>query len=88
MALSHEHVGSNISAKIKICILGRAELLYTVCNEIPCMHLKVAKSFSFSSILQTNARNHCPSQYFFAKIETCDSMVLLFLLIFIMKAAK
>ena len=36
MALSHDHIESKISAKIKICILSRAELLYTVCNEIPC----------------------------------------------------
>jgi hypothetical protein len=37
MALSHEHVGSKILAKIKIYILSRAELLCTLCNEIPCI---------------------------------------------------
>ena len=36
MPLSHEHVGSKISAKIKIYIFTRAELLITLCNEIPC----------------------------------------------------
>jgi hypothetical protein len=36
MALSHEHVGSKILAKIKIYILTRAELLFNLCYEIPC----------------------------------------------------
>ena len=36
MALSHEQVGPKISAKIKIYTLTRAELLITLCNEIPC----------------------------------------------------
>ena len=36
MTLSHEHVGSKIVAKIKISILTRAELLFTLCYEIPC----------------------------------------------------
>ena len=36
MPLFHEHVGSTIVAKIKIYILTRAELLFTVCHEIPC----------------------------------------------------
>ena len=36
MPLSHEHVGSKISAKIKIYILNRAGLLFTLCNEITC----------------------------------------------------
>ena len=35
MPLSHEHVGFKISAKIKIYILSRAELLITLCYEIP-----------------------------------------------------
>ena len=30
------NVGSKISSKIKIYILSSAELLYSVCNEIPC----------------------------------------------------
>jgi hypothetical protein len=36
MALAHEHVGSKILAKINIYILTRAELLCTLCYEIPC----------------------------------------------------
>ena len=36
MGLSHEHVGPKILAKIKICILTRAELLFNLCYEIPC----------------------------------------------------
>ena len=36
MGLSHEHVGPKILAKIKIYILTRAELLISLCYEIPC----------------------------------------------------
>ena len=36
MPLSHEHVGSKIPAKIQIYILSRAEILITLCYEIPC----------------------------------------------------
>ena len=43
MPLSHEHVGSKIVAKIKIYILTRAELLFTLCYEIPC-NLQLDKS--------------------------------------------
>ena len=37
MSLSHEHIGPKISAKIKIYILIRAELLFPLCYEIPCI---------------------------------------------------
>ena len=37
MPLSHEHVGSKILAKIKMYTLTRAELLFNLCYEIPCM---------------------------------------------------
>ena len=36
MCLTNEHVGPKILAKIKICVLTRAELLITLCYEIPC----------------------------------------------------
>ena len=36
MGLSHEHVGSKIPAKIQLYILTRAELLITLCYDIPC----------------------------------------------------
>ena len=36
MVLSHEDVGLKILAKIKIYLLTRAELLCSLCNEIPC----------------------------------------------------
>ena len=36
MGLTNEHVGPKILAKIKIYVLTRAELLFTVCYEIPC----------------------------------------------------
>ena len=37
MSLSHEHVGPKILAKIKIYVLTRAELLFPLCYEIPCI---------------------------------------------------
>ena len=36
MCLTNEHVGQTKSAKIKICVLTRAELLIHLCYEIPC----------------------------------------------------
>ena len=36
MCLTNEHVGPKILAKIKIYVLTRAELLFTLCYEIPC----------------------------------------------------
>ena len=38
MPLSHEQVGSKIAAKIQIYMLTRAELLITLCYEIPCIN--------------------------------------------------
>jgi hypothetical protein len=38
MALSNEHVGPKILAKIKIYILTRAELLCHLCYEIPYIY--------------------------------------------------
>ena len=35
MPLSHEHIGSKIPAKIQTYTLSRAELLITLCYEIP-----------------------------------------------------
>ena len=37
MSLSHEYVGLKISAKIKIYLLIRAESLFPLCYEIPCI---------------------------------------------------
>ena len=36
MCLTNEHVGPKILANIKIYVLTRAELLFTLCYEIPC----------------------------------------------------
>jgi hypothetical protein len=44
--LSYEHVGSKISAKIKIYIITKAELLITLCYEIPCSRRKIIISKS------------------------------------------
>ena len=41
MGLSHEPVGPKILAKLKIYILTRAELLFSLCYEIPCIMRKV-----------------------------------------------
>ena len=40
MGLTNEHVGPKILAKIKIYVLIRAELLFTLCYEIPCIRIK------------------------------------------------
>ena len=37
MGLTNEHVGPKILAKIKIYALTRAELLFNLCYEIPCI---------------------------------------------------
>ena len=39
MGLTNEHVGSKKPAKINAYILTRAELLITLCHEIPCILL-------------------------------------------------
>ena len=44
MGLSYEHVGPKILAKIKICVLTRAELLIHLCYEIPCIRLHGCKT--------------------------------------------
>ena len=36
MGLSHEHTVPKVLAKIQIYILTTAELLFTLCSEIPC----------------------------------------------------
>ena len=41
MALTNEHVGPMILAKIKIYVFTRAELLFQVCYETPCSTLPV-----------------------------------------------
>ena len=49
MGLSHEHAGPKILAKIQIYILTRAELLFTLCYEIPCTlqipHIKKLETY-------------------------------------------
>ena len=51
MALSHEHVGIKILAKIRIYILSRAKLLCSVCHEIPCIrHTMHKKGLKFAPL--------------------------------------
>jgi hypothetical protein len=38
MGLSHEHIGPKILTKTKIYLLTRAELLFPLCHEIPCIY--------------------------------------------------
>ena len=40
MALTNEHAGPMILAKIKIYVFTRAELLIQVCYEIPCIRVQ------------------------------------------------
>ena len=44
MGLSHGQVGHKILAKIKIYTLTRAELLCSLCYEIPCIILDLSHS--------------------------------------------
>ena len=43
MGLTNEHVRPKILAKIKIYILTRPELLFTLCSEIPCISFIIQK---------------------------------------------
>ena len=54
MALSHEHIESKISEKIKIYILSRAKLLCSLCHEIPC----IRKNLHIVDISSTSYKPH------------------------------
>ena len=54
MGLTNEHVGPKILAKIKIYVLTRAELLFTLCYEIPC---KIYPRLYFYSSFHIDVRN-------------------------------
>ena len=55
MWVSQEHIGPLIFKKIQMYILTRAELLFTLCYEIPCMkHTVVTPSLLFKSSLDNN----------------------------------
>ena len=45
MPLTYEHVGSKKPAKINTYMLTRAELLITLCYEIPCIIVIMLNSF-------------------------------------------
>ena len=64
MSISHEHVGPKVSAKIKIYILTRAELLFSLCYEIPCINeikLTVSSNLDmiFSKLQEFCKNKHC-----------------------------
>ena len=65
MPLSHEHVGSKIS--IKIYILTRAEVLITLCYEIPCTSfgpLKVPKLLQIALVWYGESLNYMDTSFF------------------------
>ena len=53
--VSHEHIQPKTSAKIKIYTLTRAELLCSLCNEIPCRRFKKY----FNKFLGISLWPHC-----------------------------
>ena len=54
MGLSHEHAGSKILAKIQIYILTRAELLFTLCPEIPCRSHDKSTTLNYPKLVKEN----------------------------------
>ena len=58
MSLSNEHIGSKILAKIKLYILTRAELLFTLCYEIPCNQGPIFSQCSLKFESWTDSRPH------------------------------
>ena len=51
MGLTNEHVGSKKPAKINAYILSRAELLITLCYEIPCMLCYLDQKVNFAYLV-------------------------------------
>ena len=68
MGLTNEHVGPKILAKNKIYVLTRAELLFTLCYEIPCRWIKVDKQDYLKK------GSHDFKNYFYFVIEKVASM--------------
>ena len=59
MALTNEHVGPMILAKIKIYVFTRAELLFQVCYETPCSMRRVfVRFFEESSARKKTFRDY------------------------------
>ena len=64
MALSHKYVGPNIATNINVYILTRAELLCSLCYEIPCINeikLTVSSNLDmiFSKLQEFCKNKHC-----------------------------
>ena len=62
MSLTNEHVGPMILAKIKIYVFTRAELLFQVCYETPCIALLYSRrrgSWLWHSPVNTNTVITC-----------------------------
>ena len=72
MGLTNEHVGPKILAKIKIYVLTRAELLITLCYEIPCNFQggrRVSVKFLNAEIVLRSTQTE--KQYYFA-MQDCQ----------------
>ena len=50
MGVSQKHIGPLILAKIQIFSLTRAELLFTLCSEIPCNTDIAARTYNISRV--------------------------------------
>ena len=82
MGLSHEYVGSKIFEKIKIYILTRAELLFTLCYEIPwSLYIvsKYSKRFRFAPSFDNkfNFFEVCPGHTVICNTRSASEVIFL-----------
>ena len=68
--LSYEHVGSKISAKIKIYVLTRAKLLFPLSYEIPCMTICKIEYYSKYQSCKVRQPNLVKVKYFLSVIKS------------------
>ena len=65
MSLSLEHVGPKIQEKIKIYVLTRAELLFPLCYEIPCIRHVFVRVLEESSARKKPFRDYLTFSMYF-----------------------
>ena len=78
MVLSHEDVGLEILAKIKIHLLTRAELLCSLCYEIPCTTYLISvllnqDCYIYLYIEKTIFIENWTKTFHFVKVDFCES---------------
>ena len=78
MSLSQEHVEFKISAKIKTYILTRAELLFSLCYEIPCTTYLISvllnqDCYIYLYIEKTIFIENWTKTFHFVKVDFCES---------------